>query len=241
LLYSALRKALRRFEIDLDTGNVTSATSNTLTDSTKNWGTDIWKDMYIEITGGTGAGQIRRISGNTSDTITVTENWSETPDETSTYRIFSGIAELTLLGGIKGNTDNLDISLSALRDALKPIRTHPESDLSGETIPAGEVKNIDKSGLNGYSALVVIVKASYDPSATAGVRVRWLYSPDGSNYDSPEDAEDQGRYKDLTFAAGETRQRTLLIPVLADNVRIQIVNLDSSYAVTVDVWSLKLR
>ncbi|RLI83693.1 hypothetical protein DRP04_00810 [Archaeoglobales archaeon] len=119
MLYSALRKALRRFEAELDTGNVTSATANTLTDSSKNWGTDIWKDMYVEITGGTGAGQIRRISGNTSDTITVTENWSETPDETSTYRIFGGITELSLLEGIKGNTDKLDITLSSFRDALK--------------------------------------------------------------------------------------------------------------------------
>ena len=89
--------------------------------------------------------------------------------------------------------------------------------------------------------MLVIVKATYDANATAGVRVRWLYSPDGTNYDSPEDAENQGNYKDLTFAAGATRQRTVLIPILTDNIRVQIVNLDSSYSVSVDVWSLKLR
>jgi len=130
---------------------------------------------------------------------------------------------------------------SAVGKALKPIRTSPSRDLSATSIAAGDTQNIDKSGLDGYSALVVIVRASYDASATAGVRVRWLYSPDGTNFDSPEDAEDQGNYEDLTFSAGATRQRTVLIPILADNVRVQIVNLDSSYAVTVDVWSLKLR
>jgi len=126
-------------------------------------------------------------------------------------------------------------------DNLKPTRIAPTQDLSAVSIAAEGVQNIDKSGLNGYSALVVIVKATYDPSATKGVRVRWLYSPDGTNFDSPEDAEDQGNYKDLTFEAGATRQRTVLIPILTDNIRVQIVNLDSSYSVSVDVWSLKLR
>ena len=60
---------------------------------------------------------------------------------------------------------------------LKPTRTTPIQDLSGASIAAGGVQNIDKSGLNDYAALVVIVKATYDASATAGVRVRWRYSP----------------------------------------------------------------
>ena len=129
----------------------------------------------------------------------------------------------------------------AVKQALKPTRSAPTHDLSAVSIAGGGVQEIDKSGLEGYSAIVVTVKATYDASATAGVRVRWLYSPDGTNYDSPEDAEDAGNYEDLTFTAGTTRQRTILIPILADNVRIQVVNLDSTYAVTVDAWSLLMR
>jgi len=94
---------------------------------------------------------------------------------------------------------------------------------------------------NDYSAVVVTVKASYDASATAGVRVRWLYSPDNSNFDSVEDAEDAGYYKDLTFAAGETRQRTVPIPLLQKYTKVQIVNLDGSKSVTVDVWKTLMR
>ena len=135
----------------------------------------------------------------------------------------------------------LDIKLSALRDALKPARTAPTQELSAYSIAAGGVAEIVKTGLNGYSAIVVTVRATYDANATAGVRVRWLYSPDGQNFDSPEDAEAQGNYEDLTFSAGATRQRTILIPILADNVKIQVVNLDTAYAVTVDVWTLLLR
>jgi len=123
----------------------------------------------------------------------------------------------------------------------EPRRTKPVKKLSGASIAGGGVAEIDFSDLEGYSAIIIAFKATYDPSATAGVRVRWLYSPDGTNYDSPEDAEDQGNYENLTFSAGATRQRTILIPILAPNVKVQIVNLDSAYAVTVDAWGWLLR
>ena len=136
---------------------------------------------------------------------------------------------------------NLDTPLSDLMSALKPDRSAPTRDLSAYSLAGGATKNIDKSGLSGWSALVVTVRATYDSNATAGVRVRWLYSPDGTNYDSPEDAEEQGNYEDLSFEAGKTRQRTILIPIYTDNIRVQIVNLDSSYAVTVDAWTQPMR
>ena len=94
---------------------------------------------------------------------------------------------------------------------------------------------------NEYSAVIVTVRATYDASATAGVRVRWLYSPDNTNFDSPEDAEDAGNYENLTFSAGATRQRTILIPLYQKYTKVQIVNLDSSYAVTVDSWKTLMR
>lgn len=122
-----------------------------------------------------------------------------------------------------------------------PVRSTTIQDLSTMSIDASGIQNVDKSGLEGYSAIIVTVKATYNSAATAGVRIRWLYSPDGTNYDSTEDAEDQGNYEDLTFSAGATRQRTVLIPALTDYVRIQIVNLDTSVSVMVDVWSLLFK
>jgi hypothetical protein len=92
-----------------------------------------------------------------------------------------------------------------------------------------------------YSAVSVTVRATYDAAATSGVRVRWIYSADGTNYDSPEDAESQGNYEDLSFSAGATRQRTILIPIITDYVKVQIVNLDSSVAVTIDAWTVYMR
>jgi len=71
--------------------------------------------------------------------------------------------------------------------------------------------------------------------------VRWLFSPDRTNYDTPEDAEAQGNYYDLSFAAGSTRQATILIAAFSNSVKVQVVNKDTAYAVTVNMWSLMLR
>ena len=123
---------------------------------------------------------------------------------------------------------------------VKGERTEPERVLSAQTIDAASASEFVVRG-EGYSAVVVTVRASYDASATSGVRVRWLYSPDNSNFDSPEDAEDASNYADLTFSAGATRQRTVLIPLLQKYTKVQIVNQDADYAVTVSAWKVLIR
>ena len=123
---------------------------------------------------------------------------------------------------------------------IKGERTEPERVLSAQTIDAASVSEFVVRG-EGYSAVVVTVRATYDASATAGVRVRWLYSPDSTNFDSSADAEDAGNYADLTFSAGATRQRTVLIPLLQKYTKVQIVNQDASVSVTVDVWKTLVR
>lgn len=146
------------------------------------------------------------------------------------------------------NIKHLDINLSE----LLPRRGDVVKELDSVTIGAGGSTSFVKSDLNGYSALIVTVRATFDASATAGVRVRWLYSPDGVNFDSPEEAEADKNYRDIGYttgdaatgtfnAAGATRQATILVPILAPHVKIEVVNLDSTYGVTVDVWSIPMR
>ena len=120
-------------------------------------------------------------------------------------------------------------------------KTKPRQELSQYTIDPGGTVEIVKSNLETYSAIIVTVRATYYPNATAGVRVRWLYSQDGQNFDSVEDAEAQGNHENLTFKANKTRQRTILIPILTPYVKIQIINLDKKRPVTVDVWTLLMR
>jgi hypothetical protein len=126
-------------------------------------------------------------------------------------------------------------------DSLAPSRSGVTQDLSGYSLPGGGSVNVDKAAMGGWSALVAVVQASYSLNAAAGVRVLWLYSPDGSNYDTPDDAVALGNYYDLSFAAGATRQATLVIPLLTPYARVQVINMDPSNACTLNVWTLFMR
>lgn len=68
------------------TGTATSGTATTLTQTGKAWTASQWINSQVRITGGTGAGQIRTITANTADTLTVA-TWTITPDATSVYAI----------------------------------------------------------------------------------------------------------------------------------------------------------
>jgi len=129
----------------------------------------------------------------------------------------------------------------ALHATLAPIRVEPVKELDAVSIPAGDVEEFTIESRAEHSALIVGVRATYHSAATTGVRVRWLYSPDGTNWDSEQDAEDAGNMEDLTFEAGTTRHRTVLIPLLKPYVKVQVVNRDPTYAVTVTAWRTLLR
>jgi len=111
-------------------------------------------------------------------------------------------------------------------------------DLTNYSLAGGGSVSVTKQAVADNSALVATVRVTYASSATAGVRVVWLYSQDGVNFDSVDDAVAQGNYYDLSFAPGATRQATLLIPLFAPYVQIVIINRDGTNAATVDLWTL---
>lgn len=80
------------------TGTATSGSTNTLVNSTKNWTTNQWSNSQVRITDGTGIGQVRTISSNTATTLTVSTNWTTSPDSSSVYVIESNDDFLYLLG-----------------------------------------------------------------------------------------------------------------------------------------------
>ena len=79
------------------TGTATSATATTLTQTGKTWTASQWINSQVRITAGTGAGQIRTITANTGDTLTVA-TWTTTPDATSQYAIGGNDDFLYLMG-----------------------------------------------------------------------------------------------------------------------------------------------
>jgi len=88
--------------INKGSSTVTSSTDSIITDSNGAWVEGSLPGYYVHISGGTGVGQVRLISANTSTTITVSDSFITTPDDTSIYRVFyspkSPIIDTTLDG-----------------------------------------------------------------------------------------------------------------------------------------------
>jgi len=121
-------------------------------------------------------------------------------------------------------------------------------ELSSYSLAAGGSVDKDIGSITDRTAIIVTVKASFNASATAGVRLYWLYSPDGTNFDDETSAEAEGNYADIGYdkdknfvGAGKTMQKTVIIPYVTPYIRLRLKNLDSSYAVTVDMWRTLLK
>jgi len=100
------------YESTYDSGTASGGASTTITDATKAWTVDQWINSQIRITGGTGIGQIRRVTDSDATSLTVSA-WTTNPDSTSTYKIEGDENAIYLLGNnavtmykysISGNT-----------------------------------------------------------------------------------------------------------------------------------------
>jgi hypothetical protein len=69
----------------------TSATNLTLVDSTKSWTPDEFIGKFIVLVGGTGIGQVRKITDNDGTTLTIGYAWYINPDATTTFRIYDTV------------------------------------------------------------------------------------------------------------------------------------------------------
>ncbi len=71
-------------------GTATAGAAKTLTDSGQIWGVNAFAGATLVITGGTGSGQSKSITSNTTTVITVDGNWKTNPNNTSTYQVLWG-------------------------------------------------------------------------------------------------------------------------------------------------------
>ena len=80
-------------DLSLETVNIlaTSATGTSITDNTKEWTPDEFIGKFIVLVGGTGIGQVRKITDNDDTTITIGYPWYLNPDGTTTFRIYDTV------------------------------------------------------------------------------------------------------------------------------------------------------
>ena len=132
------------------TGTATSATSTTLVQTGKTWAASQWINSQVRITGGTGAGQIRTITANTADTLTVA-TWTTTPDATSTYAIEGNDNFLYLLGNNAVTMYRYDIGANSW-STLSPIAARAAA--AGSGMSAHWVHTSSATDWNAESAII---------------------------------------------------------------------------------------
>lgn len=83
----------------IQSGTITNPfDTKSLTDTTKTWVVDLYKDKMVVITSGTGEGQWGKIASNTSNKLTLyTDSFLILPDATSNYGIYD-IDKILILG-----------------------------------------------------------------------------------------------------------------------------------------------
>ena len=88
---SDIKQLLRAYEITttVDSGTATAGGATSLTDTGKTWTVNDYVGDFLAITGGTGSGQVRRITSNTATALTVA-TWTSNPSTDSTYKIYQG-------------------------------------------------------------------------------------------------------------------------------------------------------
>ncbi|MBS7790305.1 hypothetical protein KTR66_09875 [Roseococcus sp. SDR] len=160
-------------------GTATGGGTNSLSNSGAGWTTNQWRGQYVFTTGGTGAGQIARITGNSSTTLTVdnpltlsASPFSPAPAAGTTYQI--GLVN-------RGNLNPRQLVISA--DAAAYVELILNGTLTGATW-AGLAANGSPSSLS-----------ERDVSATAisaGERILGTYAMAGTTVIDLRDVQPLG-------------------------------------------------
>lgn len=127
-------------------------------------------------------------------------------------------------------------------DLIANLRVVPSSTtlIPRQTIaPSGSAEKTDQPP-SYVSALSVIVTASFTNN-TSGLRILWLYSIDGSTFESDSEAIAKGNYYDINPASNTTKVTQVLIPILTPHVKVKLVNLDTAESVTADASYIYVR
>ncbi len=142
----------------------TAGGTYTMTDSALTMVPDRYANYRIMITGGTGAGQTRRIVCNTSTVFTVGRAWETNPDATSVYSVFNDFDKILMTGG----------------GASAMYAYNPRYDYwhQGESYDSGVTSNITVK-MNGWEALGVTTGARIAAGVTA---VNAVPTAGGTNY-----------------------------------------------------------
>jgi len=115
------------------------------------------------------------------------------------------------------------------------------------TVPANSYVDSDVVRVSYHNGGQLFVLAEFASGASAGLRVLFLYSADGENWDDEQEAINEGNYIDVGYdeagnfvKAGSSSQRSTVIPIVAPYVKFRFRNLDGANSLVVKTVKLAL-
>lgn len=137
--------------LGFDAGIATAGSSTTITDSTKSWEVNRWRNYVVRIMAGTGAGQYKPIASNTATALTIVGSWATTPDNTSVFTI-------------QGDPDKLYMQLGSV-NALAIHNIDSQVPTFGRQQDYGIARNAAAT-VEGHSAVAISTLANATTTAT---------------------------------------------------------------------------
>lgn len=135
-------ETLTTYWSEVENGTASAVGASTVTvESGQNFIPNAYQGDVLWIYGGTGSGQVRKISSHTSTVFTVDRAWSPSLDTSSTYRIVHCGRDPYFSGSVNGNDqDSLSID-------NYPLRVLESLDINGTTVTVANVVQFEKQGI----------------------------------------------------------------------------------------------
>ena len=126
--------------------SVNGGVANQIPDNTKNWAVDQWVGYRVLITGGTGIGQVREITANNANTLTVLGNFATALNNTSKYMILPSFLETERFasGSVQFGVPNFQLDLQG------NVHMRPYGTSLGEDQAFGQVSEMRMYDLTNF-------------------------------------------------------------------------------------------
>jgi hypothetical protein len=103
-------------------GQVSTAEATTLTDTSKRWAPNFWRNSEVLIIGGRGFGQHRAVEGNAADQLTIRQPWRVIPDATSKYIVGHYFVENSWYANLNDTPGRMSLWLECIGNIVEKHR-----------------------------------------------------------------------------------------------------------------------
>lgn len=122
----------------------TSGSDNGLTDTRQDWEPGFHRQATVLLISGRGFGQYRRVTDNTSTTLTVDRPWNVAPDATTEYLVAPQFVENAFFANLKNTPGRLSLWLDCVANQ---VEMHRDGHAKGIDLWGGDASAVSDTGV----------------------------------------------------------------------------------------------